>query len=56
MFTIIIFEYELSSPVMRYNVPSKQAHKVGINGGYYKVQLVNEFGQIDFEYKRWSRL
>ena len=52
MFTVITFEYEHSAPVTRYSVPSDQAHKIGKNGGFYKVQLVNEFDQVDFEYKR----
>lgn len=51
MFTVITFEYETSAPVTRYNVPADQAYRIGLNGGFYKVQLVNEFDQVDFEYK-----
>ena len=51
MFTVITFEYETSAPTTRHNVPADQAHKIGLNGGFYKVQLINEFDQVDFEYK-----
>lgn len=51
MFTVITFEYETSSPTTRHNVTANQAHKIGLNGGFYKVQLINEFDQVDFEYK-----
>lgn len=51
MFTVITFEYETSQPVVRCNVPTTQAHNIGLNGGFYKVQLINDFDQIDFEYK-----
>lgn len=50
LYTVIILENETSTPETRLNVPSAHAHNLGINGGYYKVQLVNEFDQIDFEY------
>lgn len=51
MFTVITYDYEQSEPATRYNVPAVQAHNIGLNGGFYKVQLVNEFDQVDFEYK-----
>lgn len=51
MFTVITFEYETSEPVTRHNVPAAHAHSIGLNGGFYKVQLINEFDQVDFEYK-----
>ena len=51
MFTVITFEYETSAPTERHNVPAAQAHNIGLNGGFYKVQLINEFDQVDFEYK-----
>lgn len=51
MFTVITYEYEQSAPTTRHNVPADQAHKIGLNGGFYKVQLINEFNQVDFEYK-----
>ena len=51
MFTVITYDYEQSEPATRHNVPAAQAHNIGLNGGFYKVQLINEFDQIDFEYK-----
>lgn len=50
LYTVIILETENATPETRLNVPSAHAHNLGINGGYYKVQVVNEFDQVDFEY------
>lgn len=50
LYTVIILENETSTPETRLNVPSAHAHNLGMNGGYYKVQLINEFDQVDFEY------
>ena len=50
MINVIIQEYETSSPERR-TMPSIQAHKLGLNGGFYKVQLLGDFDQVDFEYK-----
>tara|TARA_R110002012_G_scaffold49804_4_gene128828 strand:+ start:14197 stop:14352 length:156 start_codon:yes stop_codon:yes gene_type:complete len=51
MFTVITYDYEQSEPATRHNVPAAQSHNIGLNGGFYKVQLINEFDQVDFEYK-----
>lgn len=51
MYQVIIQEHKESNIQIRDNVPSAHAHNLGQNGGFYKVQLVNEFGVIDFEYK-----
>ena len=51
MFTVITYDYEQSAPITRNNVPADQAHKIGLTGGFYKVQLINDFDQVDFEYK-----
>lgn len=51
MYQVIIQEHELSSIEIRDNVPSTHAHNLGENGGFYKVQLINVFGVIEFEYK-----
>lgn len=50
LYTVIILENKTSTPATRFNVPSAHAHNLGMNGGYYKVQLINDFDQIDFEY------
>ena len=51
MYTVIIQETENSQAETRYDVASAHAHSLGMKGGFYKVQLVNEFGIVDFEYK-----
>lgn len=51
MYTVIIQETENSQAKTRYDVASTHAHSLGVKGGFYKVQLVNEFGIVDFEYK-----
>lgn len=51
MYTVIISEHEASAPVTRMKVDSTHAHKLGSQGGFYKVQLVNEFGIVEYEYK-----
>lgn len=51
MYTVIIQETENSQVETRYEVASAHAHNLGSNGRFYKVQLVDEFGIVDFEYK-----
>ena len=52
-FKVITFEYEKSAPVTRLDIPIKHAHKLGAEGGFYKVQLIdNCTDQIVFEYKQ----
>lgn len=52
-FKVITFEYEKSAPVIRLDIPVKHAHKLGAEGGFYKVQLIdNCTDQIVFEYKQ----
>lgn len=50
-FTVIIKENELSIEQVRVSVPSAHAHNLGLKGGFYKVQLINAFGVIEFEYR-----
>jgi hypothetical protein len=50
MTKIIIQEYETSVPVTR-TIPAIHAHKLGLSKAFYKVQLLGEFDQVDFEYK-----
>ncbi len=49
MYTVTLQEYENSEAETRYNVPTIIAHRFG-KAGFYKVQLINEFGIIDYEY------
>lgn len=48
--TLITWEHENSEPVSRV-VNMEFAFLQGINGGYYKAQIVNELGVVDYEWK-----
>lgn len=50
MTTIIIQEYQNSQPETR-ETNMAHAHKLGTCGGFYKVQIIGEFGEIIAEYK-----
>ena len=50
MINVIIQEHETSAPEYR-TMSAIAAHKLGLNGGYYKVQLLGTFDQVEFEYK-----
>lgn len=49
MKTVIILEHESSIADVR-NVPTAHAYKLGNNGGFFKVQIVDEFGIIEAEF------
>jgi hypothetical protein len=44
-------EHEGSKPEYREIESAAFAHKMGDNGGFFKVQLINEFGIIEMEWK-----
>ncbi|QXN60082.1 hypothetical protein KUA24_15 [Vibrio phage HNL01] len=50
MVNVIIQEYQNSIPEHR-TVPVKHAHNLGLNGGFYKVQILGDFDQVVTEYK-----
>jgi len=50
MINVILQEYEISLPELR-TMPATTAHNLGLKGDYYKVQLLGDFNQIEFEYK-----
>ncbi len=50
MIKVIIQEYETSDAEIR-TMPAIHAHKLGLSKSLYKVQLLGDFDQIDFEYK-----
>lgn len=50
MKTIRIQEY-VSSQVETRTIPVQHAHNLGKNGGFYKVQILGEFDQVEYEYK-----
>ena len=51
MFTLMTQEYSTSKPEYRQIEGVAFAHKMGENGGFYKVQLIDENGTIVHEWK-----
>ena len=50
MITVITQEYS-TSPLLTRTTTTEHAHKLGSNGGFYKVQLVDALGVVVQEYK-----
>jgi len=50
MKTVLIQEYSTSQVEARL-LPLQHAHHLGVNGGFYKVQILGEFDQVEYEYK-----
>jgi hypothetical protein len=50
MFTLILKEHENSLQDIREDLTLEQAYRVASKGGYYKAQIVNEYGVIDYEF------
>lgn len=50
MRTVLIQEYATSQVETRI-LPLQHAHNLGVNGGFYKVQILGDFDQIEYEYK-----
>lgn len=50
MFTLILIEYENSLPDIREDLTMAQAYAIASNGGYYKAQIINEYGVIEYEF------
>lgn len=50
MVTVNVWEYSTSQKEVRF-LPIDHAHNLGLKGGFYKVQILCEFDQVDFEYK-----
>ena len=50
MITLITQEYS-NSPLLTRTTNTEHAHKLGLHGGFYKVQLVNDSGVVIQEYK-----
>lgn len=51
MYTLMTQEHELSKPEYRTIDSIVFAHKMSENGGFYKVQLIDETGVIVAEWK-----
>ena len=50
MKTVLIQEYATSQVETR-TMPLQHARNLGVNGGFYKVQILGEFDQVEYEYK-----
>lgn len=49
MVTLLIWEHEQSAVQTREMIMA-QAYALAKNGGFYKAQIINEFGVIDYEF------
>ena len=50
MFTLILMEYENSLPDARDELTMAQAYAIVSKGCYYKAQIINEYGVIEYEF------
>lgn len=50
MVTFIVWGYDDSEPQVR-EIPMSLAWNLGNKGGFYKAQIINEQGVIDYEFK-----
>ena len=50
MFALILMEYENSLPDARDELTMAQAYAIASKGCYYKAQIINEHGVIEYEF------
>lgn len=50
MITLITWEHENSNAVVREFETVAACYNLAANGGFYKAQIVNEFGVVDYEF------
>lgn len=50
MVTLITWEHENSNAVAREFGSVSECYNLAANGGFYKAQIVNEFGVVDYEF------
>lgn len=50
MITLITWEHENSKPEVREFEIVAACYNLAVNGGFYKAQIVNEFGVVDYEF------
>lgn len=50
MFTLILMEYENSLPDTRSDLTMAQSYVLASKGSYYKAQIINEYGVIEYEF------
>jgi hypothetical protein len=49
MVTLMVMEFENSTATYR-EMTTAQAYHLASNGNFYKAQIINEFGVIDYEF------
>lgn len=49
MVTLMVMEFENSTATYR-KMTMAQAYPLASNGNFYKAQIINEFGVIDYEF------
>ncbi len=49
MVTLMLMEFETSKPEYR-EMGMPQAYALASKGGFYKAQIINEFGVVDYEF------
>lgn len=49
MVTLMVMEFENSTATYR-EMTMGQAYRLASNGNFYKAQIINEFGVIDYEF------
>lgn len=49
MVTLMIMEFE-NSTATYHEMTMAQAYRLASNGNFYKAQIINEFGVIDYEF------
>lgn len=50
MITLITWEHESSKPEVREFETVVACYNLAASGGFYKAQIVNEFGVVDYEF------
>lgn len=49
MITLMTMEFENSAPEFR-EMDMATAYRLASRGGFYKAQIINEFGVVDYEF------
>lgn len=49
MVTLMVMEFENSTATYR-EMTMVQAYRLASNGNFYKAQIINEYGVIDYEF------
>ena len=50
MFTLVLMEHENSLPDVRNEITMAQAYAIASKDGYYKAQIINDYGVIEYEF------